>query len=260
MSRPNNLRIGIVGAAGRMGQRLMQLATAHDQVVVSAVLLHKRPISVPADLHPLVTSDCAEFVDASDVVIDFSAPAAIDALLPVCARKRVPYLVASTALSEKQQAAVQHHAESLPILVAANLSVGVAVLGEVVREAARRLPEFDIEIVEAHHRHKRDAPSGTALYLFEQARASRAELRAEAGRAGNQAARRDGDVGLHAVRGGDVAGEHHVLFLGEGERLELIHRSHDGHVFARGALRAARWLQQMPNGLYAMRDVLAGAP
>lgn len=250
------LQIGIVGGAGRMGQRLLALAAQSPTCCVASVLQHRRPVPLPAGSASLHTSDVFAFVQACQVVVDFSAPAAIDAVLPACTRQQVPYLVASTALSDAQDAAVAKASVALPVLVAANLSVGIAVLAGLLRQAVAQLADFDVEIVEAHHRHKRDAPSGTALHLFEHAHAARTELRAETGRTGHTAARQPAEVGLHSVRGGDVAGEHHVMLLGDGERVELSHRSHDGHVFARGALRAARWLQQQPAGRYTMQDVL----
>ena len=256
---PARLRIGIVGGAGRMGQRLLHLLADHPRAAAVAALVHRRPIALPAASAAAIVHSPEALAARSDVVVDFSAPPVACALLPACAQAGVPMVVASTALGAAATADIERAASQLPILLAANLSVGIAVLGELVRAAAAALPLFDVEIVEAHHRQKRDAPSGTALYLFERARAARAEFAPHLGRSGDDALRAPGEVGLHAVRGGDVAGEHQVLLLGDGERLELGHRSHDRDVFARGAIVAAHWLHGRTPGVYSMRDVVASA-
>jgi 4-hydroxy-tetrahydrodipicolinate reductase len=245
MSETATLRLGLVGASGRMGRRLLDLVHGLDDVAITAVAQHRTPPVLPAGCTARVSADLDEVAAAADVVVDFSAPAAIDRALPACLRHRRPYLLASTGLAERQQQTLRAAADELPVLVAANLSVGISVLAGLVREACARLPEFDVEVVEAHHRHKRDAPSGTALLLYEQAASVRSGLVPAAGRSGAQAERMPNEVGLHAVRGGDVAGEHHVLLLGDGERIELGHRSHGSGRFAAS--------QRRPSGFCAGR-------
>jgi 4-hydroxy-tetrahydrodipicolinate reductase len=201
--------------------------------------------------------------DAADVVLDFSAPAACARMAPACAAAGRAYVVASTALSTADTQALAQAAQHIPVLQAANLSVGVNVLMELVELAARRLPTADLEVAELHHRHKRDAPSGTALALGAAATAGRAQagqtLVPAVGRHGAAAQRAPDEIGYAALRGGDAAGEHTVFVLSDGERLELSHRCSHPQVFAAGALTACRWLVGRVAGHYSMRDVIQKA-
>lgn len=196
--------------------------------------------------------------DNGDVLVDFSAPSALEASLDRALAAGVPILVGTTGLDESADARIAAAAEQIAVLRAANTSLGVALLGELVERAARVLgPEWDIEISEAHHRHKADAPSGTALALGEAAARGRgSELRAERGRDGTGLKRREGAVGFASLRGGTVAGDHDVMFLGPDERLILSHRAERRTIFARGALAATGFLVGRPAGLYSMRDVI----
>ena len=199
--------------------------------------------------------------DHGDVLIDFSAPAALPQSLDRAISGGIPILVGTTGLDESAQGLIDEAARHVAVLQAANTSLGVALLSDLVERAARVLgEEWDIEILEAHHRHKADAPSGTALHLGQAAGRGRgAKLTEERGRDGTGLARQKGAVGYSAIRGGTVAGDHDVMFLGDGERIILSHRAESRAIFARGALVAARFLLGRPPGLYSMRDVIEAA-
>ena len=200
--------------------------------------------------------------DDGEVLVDFSAPDALRASLDRAISAGVPLLVGTTGLDEGHDSLIADAARIVPVLRAANTSLGVALLTDLVERAARVLgrEEWDIEIVEAHHRLKADAPSGTALHLGGAAERGRGEeCREELGRSGTGLARETGAIGYSAVRGGTVVGDHDVLFLGPEERLILSHRAESRAIFARGALAAARFLRGKPPGLYTMRDVIEAA-
>jgi len=196
--------------------------------------------------------------DHGDVLIDFSAPAALQASLDRAVSAGVPILIGTTGLDDTADGRIAAAAKEVAVLRAANTSLGVALLAELVERAARVLgPDWDIEISETHHRMKADAPSGTALQLGEAAaRGRRSELRPERGRDGTGLKREHGSVGFASLRGGTVAGEHDVLFLGPAERLILSHKAENRTIFAQGALAAARFLVGKPAGAYSMRDVI----
>lgn len=237
------MRVALLGASGRMGQAIDRLASESNVTVVARG-------SQGDDLGALVLAKPA-------VVIDFSSPEATAALAPLAARAGIPLVIGTTGLDEPAMQALDDAARRVAVFVASNMSVGVHVLGELVARATAMLGEgFDIEIVEAHHRKKADAPSGTALTLLERARSAREASAVIHGRSGRPGPRTVGEVGMHAVRGGDVVGDHHVHFLGDGERLELVHRATNRDVFARGALRAAHWLVSKPAGRYTMTDLV----
>jgi 4-hydroxy-tetrahydrodipicolinate reductase len=196
--------------------------------------------------------------DHGDVLVDFSAPAALQASLDRAVSAGVPILIGTTGLDDLAEQRIAAAAEEVPVLRAANTSLGVALLADLVERAARVLgPEWDIEIVETHHRMKADAPSGTAWLLAHAAATGRGtDIDAEAGRCGTGLQRKPGAIGMASLRGGTVAGEHDVMFLGEKERLVLSHRAENRLIFARGALAGARFLVGKPAGLYSMRDVI----
>ena len=202
----------------------------------------------------------AAAAQASDVLIDFSTPAALAANLDAARAARIGIVIGTTGLDAQHQAAIEAAALDIPILQAANMSLGVNLLAHLVRETAARLgAEWDIEIVELHHRHKVDAPSGTALLLGQAAAEGRGidlEAASDRGRDGVTGARAPGHIGFASLRGGSAAGDHQVLFAGEGERIELGHRAESRAIFAQGAVKAALWLKDQPPGLYAMTDVL----
>ncbi|HEX6138126.1 MAG TPA: 4-hydroxy-tetrahydrodipicolinate reductase [Casimicrobiaceae bacterium] len=266
------VRIAIAGAGGRMGRTLIEATLdANDLALAGALDLPGSPaIGVDAGEHcgcstgVHVGSDVDAVVGAADVLIDFTRPAGSLAHLAACARRGAGAVVGTTGFDAAGKAEIAAHARTIPIVWAPNMSVGIAVLAEVVELAARRLgPSFDIEIVEMHHRHKVDAPSGTALKLGEAAAAGAGvDLRDHAvyAREGVTGEREPGSIGFATLRGGDVVGEHTVIFAGAGERLELGHRATSRQNFAAGALRAARFVAERrarsETGLFDMADVL----
>lgn len=196
--------------------------------------------------------------DHGDVLVDFSAPGALQASLDRAVSAAIPILIGTTGLDELANERIAAAAKEIPVLRAANTSLGVALLAELVERAARVLgPQWDIEIAETHHRMKADAPSGTALLLGQAAARGRgSEVKAERGRDGTGLTRNPGAIGFASLRGGTVAGDHDVAFLGPDERLILSHRAESRMIFARGALAGARFLVGKPAGLYSMRDVI----
>lgn len=238
-------RIGIIGSAGRMGQALAAAATEAGAGIAGGI---------DKD------GDAAALAATSDVLVDFSAPDALEASLAAAVAAHVPILVGTTGLAERHHWLIDDAAREIAVLQTGNTSLGVTLLAALVRDAAATLSaDWDIEIVEMHHRHKVDAPSGTALLLGEAAAAGRAvELAAvsERGRDGMTGARAPGAIGFASLRGGSVAGDHAVMFAAEGESITLSHRAESRSIFARGAIRAAQWLCQQPAGRYTMDDVL----
>lgn len=261
------MRLAIHGASGRMGQSVIRLAAeATDIQIVGGVCASTDPalgrdlgeLAGVGTLGVVTTADVATGLLGADVVIDFSTAAAVGALFSTAARQGVAIVSGTTGLTEAGERSLARAAESVPVLWAPNMSVGVQVLAEVVEHAVRRLGAgFDVEIVEVHHRKKIDAPSGTAKRIAEAARAARPELRDLHGREGAVGARTNDEMGVLALRGGDVIGDHTVFLFGSGERLELTHRASSRDLFAEGALRGARFVQGKPPGRYSMRDVLA---
>lgn len=236
------MKLAVFGASGRMGSAVLRLARESADVDVVA------SIDVSSEAQSLV---------GAEVVVDFSASAAVPALARAAASAGVAIVSGTTGLDAAATQALDDAAAHVPVLWEPNMSVGVFVLGELLREAIRVLgPGFDVEIVETHHRRKADAPSGTAMRLAEIARASRPDAtRFVTGRDGKPGARTNEEIGVLAVRGGDVIGDHVVHLLGEGERLELVHRASNRDLFASGALRAARWLRGKSPGRYRLADV-----
>ncbi len=263
------LRIVVPGAMGRMGQMVLRaVAEASDLELVAAV---ERPqssllgqevgslVGVP-DLHIPLVKDFDGALDNADVIIDFTAPAATAWMATRAAEHDVAMVIGTTGLGEAELTAVQRASERVPIVLSANMSLGVNVLLGLVEQAAASLgPDYDVEILELHHRQKRDAPSGTALTLLDTAAHALNRdplVVARFGRHGGQTLRTPEEIGVLAVRGGDTVGEHTVFFSGIGERIELTHRASSRETFARGAIRAARWLTERDPGLYDMKDVL----
>lgn len=262
------IRTVLVGVTGRMGRQLLRQWSAHPQLQLIGAVASDHSPSLGQDAGVLAgLPDCGVKVSASlapllqraQLVIDFSSAAAADAHLTACVNARVPLLVGTTGLAPGFDSKADEAARQIALLVAPNTSVGVNLLMELVRQAAQALgTDYDIEIAETHHRHKADAPSGTALALGRTAAAARGmslETAAVFSRHGQTGERRAGQIGFTVQRGGDVVGEHTVAFLGEGESVSLSHRASDRAVFARGALIAAAWLAHQAPGRYAMRDV-----
>lgn len=238
-------RIGIIGSAGRMGQALVVAIAAAGHELAGGV---DKGGDVPA------------LAAHSDVLVDFSAPAALEGNLDAAMAAGVPIVVGTTGLEERHHWLCDHAAETIAVLQTGNTSLGVTLLTHLVREAASRLGEdWDIEIAETHHRMKVDAPSGTALLLGEAAAAGRQiDLTSHSARSrdGITGARPAGEIGFASLRGGSVAGDHTVHFLGADERLSLTHLAENRSIFAKGAVRAAEWLIGQPAGRYRMGEVL----
>ena len=265
----SDLRLVVTGAAGRMGRTLVQAIHAAPGVALAGALEVPGSIALGQDAGLLagcgkmgvpITDDAAAAFKKAEGLLDFTIPAASVALAALAAKAGVIHIMGTTGLSAADLAQVRAAAERTAIVQSGNMSLGVSLLGALVRRVALSLgPEFDIEIVEMHHRAKIDAPSGTALRLGEAAAEGRGVKLAEhsaRGRDGVTGARRAGDIGFSALRGGTVIGEHAVIFAGQGERIELHHKAEDRSLFANGALRAALWARGRPPGLYSMADVL----
>ena len=250
-------RIGILGAAGRMGRAIAQVAIDAGLEIAGGV-----DRAGSGDLLPglSITTDAQALAEKSDVLIDFSAPAALSSHLDACVAARKPVLVGTTGLEAAHHGLIDAAARSIPILQTGNTSLGVNLLAALVEQAASRLgDDWDIEIVEMHHRHKVDAPSGTALLLGQAAARGRGVALAEnseRGRDGITGARAQGAIGFAALRGGSVAGDHQLIFAADGERIELGHRAESRIIFARGAVKGAQWLLGQPAGRYDMKGVL----
>ena len=257
------MRLAVVGASGRMGRAVVRLAREAGLEVVCAVAATDvgRDVGELAGIGPTgvcVVDGLAALEDArADVAIDFSTPGATLALAPIAAAAGTALVSGTTGLDEVARAALDRAATRVPLLWEPNMSVGVHVLSRLVAQATAALADWDVEIVETHHRAKVDAPSGTALRLAEAVQAAREGApRLVHGRQGRPGARPAGEIGMHALRGGDVVGDHVVHLLGGGERLELTHKAGDRAIFARGALRAAKWAVAQKPGVYDMQDVL----
>ena len=244
-------RAAIIGVTGRMGCALLRAAAASPRMRVTGAIASPASLALGRDagevagigvINVPVTSDLPAALAAADVAIDFRQSAAVAANLAACRAAHRPLLLGTTGLGAALEGPLAAAALEIALLVAANTSLGGALLVELVRQAARALPEgFDIDILDRHHRHKQDAPSGTALALGSAAAAARGE---------------NARVAFASVRAGDLVGEHEVCFTGSGEALSLSHRVWDRAVFARGALAAALWLASRPAGRYEMRDIL----
>ncbi len=242
-------QVAIFGSAGRMGQTLVRLAKEDPAFELVAVLDQGDPVSA-----------LAAFPGA--VAIDFSSPAGTRALAEAAPSARVSIVCGTTGLDEAAAQALEAASRAVPVFTAANMSIGVHVFGVLIARAVAMLgPGFDVELVETHHRRKVDAPSGTALALASIAQAAREKSAGATNlihgrQPEHRGARSAGEIGMHAVRGGDVIGDHTLHLLGDGERLELTHRATNRDLFARGALRAAQWLATQPPGRYGMEDLV----
>ena len=261
------MRVALHGATGRMGLAIARLAhEAGDIQIVGAVAAPDDPrqgkdigeLAGIGTVGVVVTPDLSAGLLGAEVVIDFSIAPALPMVCALAARHKVALVSGTTNLGSEELGALARAAEQVPVLWAANMSLGIQVLAELVSEALRRLgPSFDAEIVELHHKKKVDAPSGTARRLADAVRAARGEVEELHGRDGHTGERRPRELGVFGVRGGDVVGDHTVYLLGPGERLELTHRASSRDVFAHGALRAARFLLGRGPGRYSIADVLA---
>jgi len=263
------VRIGVIGCGGRMGRLVLRTVAETEGCRLTGGTSHPRTPAVGQDLGTLAGvppsgqkcgSDARALIEASDVVIEFTTPEASVHHAGLSAAAGTAHVIGTTGLGPGQKEAIGRAAERAPIVLAANMSLGVTLLADLVERAARALdPAWDVEIVEMHHRMKVDAPSGTALVLGEAAARGRGiDLPAHArrGRDGMTGPRGAGEIGFASLRGGDVVGEHRVVFATAGERVALDHIATDRAVFARGAVKAALWVAEKRPGLYGIADVL----
>lgn len=260
------VKIGVLGCNGRMGLAVLRAVVERPDASVAGGAARSaagQDVGAMVGLEPLgvaVTGNAEAVFADSDAVIDFTLPQATAGHANLAAATGTAYVVGTTGLGAAEQAAIEAAAKVVPVVQAANFSLGVNLLASLVKQAARVLEDnFDIEIVEMHHRHKLDAPSGTALMLGRAAAEGRGVDLAKVsdrGRDGHTGERKPGHIGFAALRGGDVAGDHTLMFAGPQERIELTHRAGDRMIFARGAVRAALWTRGREPGLYGMADVL----
>lgn len=258
MSKENIMQVGIHGSTGRVGHLLIENLKNDD--MAKAHMLHAiEEFSFPIPSESVVTESYEELFENSDVVIDFTIAFATETLLEAALENPTPLVIGTTGLSAHQQNLLEEASKLMPILYSTNMSLGVAVLNKLVSMASGALADFDIEIVEQHHRYKKDAPSGTAMTLGEHAAKARGldlEKVRVSGRNGLIGERSKEEIAIMALRGGDIVGRHTVGFYNDGEFLELNHTATSRDTFAKGALRAAKWIVNQENGLYNINDCL----
>lgn len=263
------IKIIVTGACGRMGRRIARMVIGQEDMELAGAVERKNHPSFGKDLGEILggdetgvvlEDDLKKVIDKGEVLIDFTHPEATLGHLKLAGEGQKAMVIGTTGLGEKELAEVEGLAKNIPCVLSPNMSVGVNLLFSIAGQVAEVLGEdYDMEIVEAHHRHKKDAPSGTARKLGEilaEARKQNLEKVAVYGRRGMVGERPKESIGIHAVRGGDIVGDHTVIFAGPAERIELTHRAHSRDTFAQGAIRAARFAAKAPPGLYSMQDVL----
>lgn len=265
----SDMRIAVMGVAGRMGRELVRAVNGVDGCIVAGGTEPEsspeqgKDIGLLAGIEPVgavVTSDTAELFGNVDGILDFTVPAASVAFAQLAADAGIVHILGTTGFSDEQEAIVADAAKKATIVKAGNMSLGVNLLLELTKKVSAALDEdYDIEVIEMHHRHKVDAPSGTALMLGQAAADGRnisLKDRSVRVRDGQTGERNRGDIGFASLRGGNVVGEHSVIFAADGERIEIAHRATDRGIFARGAVKAAAWARDKDPGLYSMVDVL----
>lgn len=260
------MKLALFGATGRMGRAIARLACEADDIQLVGAIAAPSDPNLGRDVGDLagvgtvgveISADVSAGLLGADVLIDFSTAAAVPALFSICEKKGIPVVSGTTNLDDSCKAALESLSRKVPTLWAPNMSLGVQVLAELVKLAVKKLgADFDVEIVEVHHRRKVDSPSGTAVRLAQAAAEVRPELTQVRGRDGEVGARKPQEMGIFGVRGGDVIGDHTVHLIGDSERIELTHRAINRDLFARGALDAARFLIGRAPGAYTIADVL----
>jgi len=253
-----NIKVGVFGASGRVGRLLLEDLKSSENMDLSTVFVRNN-LDFSIDPSVLVTSDMESFLRNCDIVIDFSLPEACERLLETAIKIPKPLVIGTTGLSVHQLNLLKNASELMPVLYATNMSLGVALLNKLVNQASAVLDGFDIEIVEMHHRHKKDAPSGTALTLANSAAQGRGldldKVRVS-GRDGNIGERKSDEIAVMALRGGDIVGRHTVGFYNDGEFIELNHTATSRNTFSKGAIRATSWLINKEAGIYSISDCL----
>ncbi|HAR76676.1 MAG TPA: 4-hydroxy-tetrahydrodipicolinate reductase [Psychrobacter sp.] len=272
MSQQKNkkiINVGVIGAGGRMGRMLIEATQDNPQTTLSAAIERQGSSLVGADagevaaigrLEIQIVDDLKAVISDIDVLIDFSLPAATEQNMQVCAEHNVAMVIGTTGFNEQQEQVLATASEQIAIVYAGNYSTGVNLSLKLLGMAAKAFGiDADVEIIEAHHKHKIDAPSGTAYMMAEavaEARGQNLKDVAVYGREGQTGAREAGTIGIHAIRGGEIIGDHTVMFIADGEVVEITHRARARMTFAAGAVRAATWIVQQPIGQYNMQDVL----
>ena len=251
-------RVGVFGANGRVGKLIIDDLKETEDISLSAVFV-RNELNFSIDPSVMVSTDLKSFLNSCEIVIDFSLPDACETLLEAAIANPTPLVIGTTGLNTHQLNLLKQASEKMPILYATNMSLGVALLNKLVYQASAALDGFNIEIVEMHHKHKKDAPSGTALTLGESAAAGRGldldKVRVS-GRDGNIGERSEDEIAVMALRGGDIVGRHTVGFYNDGEFIELNHTATSRNTFSKGAIRAASWLVTQNTGLYSISDCL----
>lgn len=263
------LRLGMIGAAGRMGRRIIALSSEDKDISVAGALEYEKSSFLGQDagvvagcgnLGVEISADIKETASRCDVLIDFTGAKPTMANLQYYAAAKTPIVIGSTGLESKDVAEIKKLSETLPVVLAPNMSLGVNLTFKVLEMVSKAIGEiYDIEIIESHHRLKKDAPSGTAMKMAEViADTLKRNLETDAvyARKGLIGERTDKEIGIQTIRAGDIVGEHTVMFCGQGERIEITHKAHTRDTFAKGAIQAAKWLKNKPNGFYNMFNVL----
>jgi 4-hydroxy-tetrahydrodipicolinate reductase len=254
------MKIAVCGAAGRMGQAIVAVAKADETLEVSGAFEVDGNFAIGSGTPKILSvKDLDREISKSQALIDFTNPESALENAEIASKHKIPVVIGATGFSAEQKEKIAQISKNIAIVLSPNMSVGVNLLFKLVEEAARKMSDYDIEIVELHHNKKKDAPSGTAAKLAECAARGIGKNIDEVGvygRHGIIGARKKDEIGVMAVRAGDIVGDHTVYFAGPGERIEFTHRAHSRQSFAAGALRAAKWLVGKPSGLYDMQDVL----
>jgi len=249
------LKVVISGGMGKMGKRIYEVSKDFDEVRITGLLEKKGHADIGKEIDGLKVTDKLDVIENCDVLIEFTNPITTIEHLEVVSEHKKSIVIGTTGFTEEQKKKILDFSKQIPIVFSPNMSVGVNFMFELVKIASKVLADYDKEIIEIHHNKKADSPSGTALKI--------AEVIKEVsggnfvyGREGRVGPRNKNEIGIMAVRAGDVVGEHTVIFAGNNERIEITHRAHSRDVFARGAIRAALWLKDKKNGLYSMENVL----
>ena len=251
------IKVIINGALGRMGGIVAREIDAADDLTLAGAVEAAGHEGIGSSVCGIkTTDDLPAALAGADVAVDFTLPESASTFLEACAAAGVPAITGTTGLTHRQITRAREISGNIPVLISPNMSLGVNLLFKVTEDIAKALPGFDIEIMEIHHNRKKDSPSGTAVKLAEAALKARTGANVIHGRQGMIGERPSGEIGMHSLRGGDVTGEHTVIFAGEGERIELTHRAHSRRTFAMGTLRAIRFIAGKQAGFYKMSDVL----
>jgi len=255
------MKIGITGCLGRVGAILIEeiLSGAHEGIELTGGTVLTNDLNKMKNADFFITGNADELFEKSDAIIDFTLPQATREHIALAAEHQTTHVIATTGLTDEDEEQIRAASEKTRMVYSANYSIAVNMLEALTEKTAAALPNYDIEIVEGHHKYKIDAPSGTAIMLGRAAAKARGvnfNDKAVLSREGETGARTEGEIGFSTIRGGDMVGEHTVYFIGDGERLELKQQATNRSLYAKGAIRAARWAHGKENGLYTMRDVL----